>query len=133
MRNALLPLIALTLLVPLAGGQEKESPDKAALAKAVQDADAVFTATIEKVKPISQTNSIPPSIRGEVTFKDVKPLRGKAEGETFAYTFKKGTTKNLELDAKGQVLVAIKQKAAMVIVPATEANLGLVKKEGGEK
>jgi hypothetical protein len=115
------------LLTPDASGQEKQDKDKAGLAKAFQEADVVFTATVEQIKPIAQTNSIPPSIRGDITFKDVEALRGTPAGKKFAYTYKKGTTRNLDLGVKGRVVVAVKQKAVTALVPATEANLALAK------
>ena len=107
--------------------------NEAALLKSLQEADAVFTAQIGGVKPISQTNSIPPSIRGEITFKDVKPLKGKADGAKFGYSYREGTTKNLDLAAEGQVIVAVMQKGVTVVIPATEANLALVKKSEEKK
>jgi hypothetical protein len=120
-------LLGLPLLAPDAGGQEKQDKDNAGLGKAFQEADAVFTAEVGEIKPLSRTNSIPPSIRGDITFKDVKSLRGTPEGRKFAYTYRKGSTKNLDLAAKGRVVVAVRHKAVTVLVPATDANLALAK------
>jgi hypothetical protein len=109
--------------------------DDEALAKALKEADTLFTAKVGKVSVLAQTNSIPPATLGKVVFKEAKALRGTvAEDATYSYTYRKGTTKNLDLQETGMVLVAVKQKAATAIVPATDANLALAKKflEGGK-
>ena len=119
-------LLAAFILVASVPAQDKADD---ALAKALKEADVVFTGKIGKVNPLGQTNSIPPSTFGNVTFKDTKALRGKVpEGTTFAYSYKEDFTKNLDLTAAGAVLVAAKGKGVSVIVPATEANLALAKK-----
>jgi hypothetical protein len=126
MKNRLAALLAAVLLVPCAPAQEKADE---ALAKAMKEADVLFTGKVGKVNPLGQTNSIPPSTFGTVAFKDPKALLGKVpDGATFSYAFKEGTTKNLDLDAKGDVVVAVKGKGVTVIVPATEANLALARK-----
>lgn len=102
--------------------------DQAALTKALKDADVVFTGKIGKVNPLGQTNSIPPSTFGNISFKEPKALRGTVPGAaTFSYSFREGK-QNMDLEAAGPVLVAVKQKGVMVIVPATEANLALARK-----
>jgi len=119
-----------TAAVPSGTAQEKQDKDgtDAALVKALKDADVLFTGKIGKVSPLAQTNSIPPSTFGKVTFKDTKILRGVLpDGATFTYSYKEGTTKNLDLRTDGQVLVAVKQKGVAVVVPATEANLALAR------
>ncbi len=99
-----------------------------ALAKSLKDADAIFTADIGKVKPLGQTNSIPASVFGNVTFKVDKTLTGKAPDGALSYSFREGSTINLDLDAKGKVLVASKGKGVLAIVSATEANFAVAKK-----
>jgi hypothetical protein len=80
------------------------------------------------VAPLGRTNSIPPSIFGNVTFKDVQALRGKPpEPATFSYSHKEGTTKHLDLKSEGLMVVAVKGQAVTAVVPATEANLALTK------
>ncbi len=119
-----LAAVVVFVLAPFAMAQDKD-----ALTKSLKEADVVFTGKIGKVNPLGQTNSIPPSTFGNVTFKDTKALRGTVPGgATFSYSYREGATKNLELMAEGMVLVAVKQKGVTVIVPATEANLALAKK-----
>src|SRR5438874_12328425 len=92
-------LVGVFVLAPYSMAQ-----DQAALTKALKDADVVFTAKIGKVNPLGQTNSIPPSTFGNVSFKDTKALRGTVAGAaTFNYSFREGTTRNLDLDAAGPV------------------------------
>jgi hypothetical protein len=113
------------LLVQHSSAQEDPNDT---LVKALKQADLIFTSTIDKVNLLGQTSSIPPSTFGNVTFQDTKALRGKVpETATFSYSFRRGTTKNLDLKAAGQVLVAVKQKGVLVVVPATEPNLALAK------
>jgi hypothetical protein len=120
-------LLGVFLLAPVAAGQDKKADD--ALAKSLQEADVVFTGQIGKVNLLGRTNSIPPNTFGKITFKDARALHGAVEeAPMFSYSYKKGTTMNVDLEAKGQVLVAVKGKAVTVIVPATEANLALAKK-----
>jgi hypothetical protein len=127
-------VVAVTVLTPLAGGKEKEGPDQASLAKAFREADAVFTAKVKEVNPQGMTNSIPATVFGTVTFKDVKPVRGAApEGLTFSYSYREGASKHLNLAATVPVVVATRQKAVTVIVPATEANLALAAKGAKQK
>lgn len=64
---ATLLALLLTSAAPADDAKEKAAE---ALAKTFKDADAVFTAEGAKVKPLGQTNSIPASVFGEVTFKD---------------------------------------------------------------
>jgi len=119
-------LLGVVLLVPCLLAQEKAEE---ALAQSLKEADVIFIGTIGKVEPLSQTNSIPPSTSGRVSFKVGQTLHGTVpEGATFTYTYKEGTTKNMELGTDAQVLVAAKGKGVFVIVPATEANMALVKK-----
>jgi len=119
-----LTLVGLFLLEPSLTAQ-----DQAVLTKVLKEADVVFTGKVGKVNPLGQTNSIPPSTFGNVSFKEPKALRGKVpEAATFSYSFREGTTKNLDLEARGLVLVAIKGKGVSAIVPATEANLALARK-----
>jgi hypothetical protein len=116
-------LLGVMMLAPASRAQEQD-----ALTKALKDADIVFTGKIGKVNPLGQTNSIPPSTFGNISFKESKALRGTVpEGGTFNYSFREGR-KNFDLKATGSVLVAVKQKGVLVIVPATEANLALAKK-----
>jgi hypothetical protein len=130
MRLALPALLASLIVMPCLSADEKANE---ALAKSLKEADIVFIAKLGKVSPLGQTNSIPPSTFGRVSFKDAKALRGAVpEGATFSYSFRKGTTKNLELNADGPVLVAVKGKGVSVIVPATEANLALARKAVGD-
>ena len=127
MKRAIAGVTLLLALVPCSTGQEKKTDD--ALTQALKGADVIFTGTIGKVSPMGQTNSIPPSTFGNMTFKDAKALKGEAkEGTSYNYSYKEGTTKNMDLQAKGQVLVAVKGKSAVVIVPATEENLALAQK-----
>ena len=129
LRPILCAFISLALLGCFAFAQESDSPDPSVLLKALREADAVFTATISKVNPIGMTNSIPPSVFGEVTFKDIRPLRGAAPTlSKFSYSYKEGATGQLDLMAKGTLVVAVRQKGLSVVVPATEANLALAKK-----
>jgi hypothetical protein len=129
----ILALVVGLLAVPSFSAQEKADDG---LLKALKEADVVFTGKIGKVMPLGQTNSIPPSTFGEITFKDAKALLGKvADAPKYSYSYKEGTTKNVDLKATDQVLVAVKGKGVSAIVPATEANLALAKKalEGKEK
>jgi hypothetical protein len=126
-------LAALFAGAALADGPDKKRTDEAELLKALRDASAVFTAELGGVKPVAQTNSIPPTTRGEVSFKEAKPLRGKAGEKVYGYTYREGATKNVDLGATGRVLVAVKDKDVLAIVPATEANLALVKKAEEKK
>jgi hypothetical protein len=127
--GVVLVLLGMVLLMPGLPAQEKADD---ALAKALKDADQVFIGKIGKVNPLGQTNSILPSTFGNITFKETKALRGQPlEAGPFNYSFKEGR-KNFDLGAKGQVLVAVKQKSATVIVPATEANLAIAKKAIGD-
>jgi hypothetical protein len=114
----------LILLAPYSAAQDKKAEE--ALAKALKEADAIFTAAVGKVSPQGQTNSIPPSTFGNVTFKDAKALRGTAPEAAVPYSVREGM-KHIDLTAKGQVLVAVK-KSVTALVPATEANLALAKK-----
>jgi hypothetical protein len=112
----------------LAWSDDKDA-EQAALAKAFKDADLVFTAKVGKIDELGSTNSIPPSVFGKVTFKDVKALRGEApESPTFNYSRREGS-KQIVLESKDTVVVAIRQKGVTVVVPATEANLALAKGE----
>jgi len=130
LRSGVLTLLGVFLLMSGLPAQEKQND---ALAKALQEADLVFTGKIEKVNPIGRTNSIPPSTFGDIAFKDTKALRGPPlEVGKFNYSFRKGMT-NMDLAAQGQVLVTVKQKSVTVIVPVTEANLALAKKVGDDK
>ena len=99
-----------------------------ALAKSLKDADAIFTADIGKVNALGQTNSIPASVFGNVTFKDAKALKGAVPEAALSYSFREGSAMNLGLEVKGKVLVATKGKGVLAIVPANEANLILAKK-----
>ena len=129
MRAMLSAVPAVALLASLAGGQEREAPGPAALAKAFREADAVFTATVGKVRPLGMTDSIPASLFGQVTFKNIKPLRGAAPASpTFSYSYREGATEQMDLMAAGTVVVAARQKGVSVVVPATEANLALARK-----
>lgn len=107
---------------------EKPKVDEAELMKSLKAADAVFTAEIGSAKPVAQTNSIPPSIIGEITFKSVKALRGKSEEKVYRYGYREGSVKNLEFGEKGRVIVVVKEKGVLAIIQATEANLALVRK-----
>jgi hypothetical protein len=124
---------------PVSGGEAQAGSDdtpKAApdlndqkLVALLKDADLIFTAKTEKVKPEGQTRSIPPSIFGQVTFQDVTMLRGAMpDAPRFRYSFREGQTRNLDLTPNSMVLVATKADAAVAIVAATEANLTLAKK-----
>ena len=128
---ALLPAGSRADAVPLQAAQDKpdkDTPD-ADLTKAFKDAEVVFTGKLSKVQPRARTNSIPPSILGNVTFKEVKTLRGVAPADsTFSYSYREGVTKNLDLKLDVPVVVAVKGKGAYVIVPATETNLALAMK-----
>jgi hypothetical protein len=116
-------LLGVLVMAPYSRAQ-----DEAALSNALKDADIVFTGKIGKVNPLGQTNSIPPSTFGNISFKETKALRGTVpEGGMFNYSFREGR-KNFDLKATGSVLVAVKQKGVLLIVPATEANLALAKK-----
>lgn len=110
---------------------EPARPDEkalaAALAKSLKDADAIFTAEIGTVKSLGQTNSIPASVFGNVTFKVDMALTGKGPDGALSYSFREGSIINLDLDAKGIVLVARKGKGVLAIGPATDANLALAK------
>jgi len=120
----------------LSAGPGKDEPatdqpavDEASLVTSLKEADLIFTGTLAKVHPLGQTNSIPASIFGAVTFKNLKPLRGSPPAAaTFSYSYREGLTKNLDLTPDAQVLAAAKGKAVIAIVPATDANLALAKK-----
>lgn len=100
-----------------------------ALAQTLKDADTIFTAQMSKMNPLGQTNSIPASVFGEVTFKDGKAMKGTvADDGKYSYSHREGQTKNLDLGATGKVLVAAKGKSVTAIVPATEANIAAAKK-----
>ena len=119
----------IVLMIALALTGNSTAQDRDALTKSLKEADLVFTAKISKVNPLGETNSIPPSTFGNVVFKDPKALRGTVpNAATFNYSFREGTTKNLDLMSKDTVLVAVKQKGVAAIVPATEANLALANK-----
>src|ERR1051325_4576020 len=119
-RIAVMTLLGALLFVSGMPAQEKADD---ALAKALTEADLVFTGKI----------SIPPSVFGEIVFNETKALHGpQLDGATFRYSFRKGRT-NMDLAAKGLVLVAVKQKSVTVIVPATEANLALAQRAGDDK
>src|SRR5438128_1318022 len=120
----------LTLVCGLIMGQWAITQEKGddALAKSLREADLVFTGKIGKVNPLGQTNSIPPSTFGNISFKDTKALRGALpQATTFTYSFREGK-KNFDLEATGQVIVAVKQKGVLLIVPANDTNLALAKK-----
>jgi hypothetical protein len=122
--------VFLVLVGGLMLGQHAFAQDKSEdlLAKSLKEADLVFTGKIGKVNPLGQTSSIPPSTFGNITFKEPKALRGALpQAMTFSYSFREGR-KNFDLEATGQVIVAVKQKGVLVIVPATEANLALARK-----
>jgi hypothetical protein len=131
-----MPCVAVLALVGLLPSWLPEEKDQEPLLKTLKEADVVFTGKIGKVMPLGQTNSIPPSTFGEITFKEAKALLGKvADAPKYSYSYKEGTTKNVDLKTTEQVLVAVKGKGVSAIVPATEANLALAKKalEGKEK
>ena len=122
-----------TLIVGMVLVLAPQAPADEALAKSLKDADVIFTAKIGKVEPLGQTNSIPPSTFGSIAFKDAQALRGTVpDGAKFSYSFREGTTRNLDLKAQGEVIVAAKGKGVIAIVPATEANLALAKKASGD-
>jgi hypothetical protein len=127
----LIQSIALLVLCLSPEGKEDE-----ALLRSLKEADVVFTARIGKVSPLGQTNSIPPSTFGEITFLEPRALRGTVqEGVKYSYSFREGTTKNMNLKAQGLVLVAVKGKSVTVIVPATEDTIAFTRKaiEGKEQ
>ena len=133
MRNALAALLGLLAMTwPSAAGDiTDKADDKAsveALAKSLKDADALFTADIGKVVTLGQTNSIPATVFGNVAFKDAKILKGKLPAGPLSFSYREGGSMNWDLDAKGKVLIAANGKGVLAIVPATEANLALVKK-----
>jgi hypothetical protein len=134
MRFLLATALTMACLFCSAFGQESDGPDPNLLTKAFQEADVVFTATVGRVSPIGMTNSIPASIFGEVTFKDVKALRGAVPGTAkFSFSYREGETQQMDLAAKGTVLVAVRQKGVSAVVPATDANLALVKKAASKE
>jgi hypothetical protein len=121
--------IALLVLMVLAPYSMADDKPNDALVKGLKEADLIFTGKVSKVNPLGQTNSIPPSTFGDITFKEPKALRGTVpEAAKFSYSFREGTTQNLDLKADGEVLIAVKGKGVLVIVPASEANLTLAKK-----
>ena len=68
--------------------KEPEKPDEA-LVTALKGAEVIFTGKLTKVDPKGQTNSIPPSTFGTVTFGDVKALKGTApEKASCSYSFR---------------------------------------------
>jgi hypothetical protein len=128
MRQLMSLVLALAFVSPLALADDKDGPDEATLTKAFKDADVIFTAKVGKVDAQGMTNSIPASIFGKVTFKDVKALYGDApETPTFSYSYREGS-KQVVLSATDTVVVAVRQKAVTVVMPATEANLALATK-----
>jgi hypothetical protein len=128
MKTRCAALLGMFLFLPVTAAQD-QGKGADALAKSLKEADVVFTGKVGKVNPLGRTSSIPPSTFGNIAFQDAKALRGTvAEAPTFNYSYKKGTTVNVDLGAKGEVLVAVKGKAVVVLVPATEANLALAKK-----
>jgi hypothetical protein len=138
LKNSLLLLVALALAFPLLALADppKDKADKAEadLVKALKDADAVFTAKVGKVEPLGQTNSIPASVFGKVSFKDPKALRGELpKATTFSFSYREGMTGLMDLEAKDDVIVAVKKDGVSVVVAASEANLALAKKALGQE
>jgi hypothetical protein len=132
--------LACPQLVPAAppAAVDRDQPDagkvEAELVKALKAADVVFTAKVGKVDPLGQTNSIPASIFGKVTFKDLKAIQGALpKGATFSYSYREGMAQHLDLVATGQVLVAVKKDSVSAVVAATDANMALAKKTLGEE
>src|SRR2546423_15688509 len=103
-------LLGVFVLVPCAKAQ-----DQAALTKALKESDVVFTGKISKVNPLGQTNSIPPSTFGNITFKEPKALRGTVPGAaTFSSSFREGQ-KHMDLEAAPHAIVAGKQRGVLAI------------------
>jgi hypothetical protein len=132
------PILVAALAFPLLAladpPKDKAEKAEADVVKALKDADAVFTARVGKVEPQGQTNSIPASIFGKVSFKDPKALRGDLpKAATFSYSYREGMTELMDLEAKGDVIVAVKKEGVTVVVAATEANLALAKKALGQE
>src|SRR6516162_1452136 len=91
----------LVLVGGLMLGQNVPAQEKSEdiLAKSLTEADLVFTGKIGKVNPLGQTNSIPPSTFGNITFKEANVLRGTLpQVITFSYSFREGK-KNFDLEA----------------------------------
>ena len=115
----------LVCVLPLASPEDRAYQ---ALEKSLKEADVVFTGKIGKLNPQGQTNSIPPSTFGDITFNETRALRGKLpEGAKFSYSFREGMS-NMDLRATGRVLVAVKGKSVSAVVPASDTNLELAKK-----
>ena|SRR5436305_13777122 len=125
-------LLGICILIPTSRAEDKKDQPDDALLKSLKEADVIFTGTIDKVSPLGQTNSIPPSTFGEIKFKNTKALRGSIPEGKLNYSFREGK-KNFDLDAKGDVIVALQKTGVTVIVPANDANLALAKKIAEEK
>jgi len=121
---AVVALLSVFLLRSVSTAGEKSENT---LANSLQEADLIFTGKIKKVDPLGRSNSVPPSTFGNITFADTKALRGAVTEGKFNYTYREGK-RNFDLEAKGEVLVAIKNTRVLAIVPATESNLGVAKK-----
>src|SRR5262245_25110170 len=109
-------------LVACSSAQEtdKDKNAKASLLRSIADADTVFTAVIDRVDPMAQTNSIPPTTTGTVRFKDIKRVTGRPDAATpFTYTHREDMP-NMHLDAKGKVLAVAKKDRLLAIVPISD-------------
>src|SRR5437667_410367 len=96
-KTAVLALVGILFLLSGSVADEKQDQADDALAKSLKDADVIFTGKIGKVNPLGQTNSIPPSTFGEITFKDGKALRGAVPEAKLNYSTREGKT-NFDLE-----------------------------------
>jgi hypothetical protein len=130
LRLAGLLMLAVTATASAADKDKLDAgKDQADLVKALQAAENMFTAKVRKVEPLGQTNSIPASIFGKVTLKDLKPLSGALpKAATFSSSYREGMTQLMDLMASGEVLVGVKKEGVSMVVAATEANLAIAKR-----
>jgi RNA polymerase sigma factor (sigma-70 family) len=123
------PVAAVATPVDTSPSQPEAKADEELLA-ALRACELVITAKIARVTPMGQTNSVPPSIFGTITFQDVKVLTGKVPADpTFDYRYRNNEAgmRHLDLSSKELVLAGISGNGVRVIVPASEANLAAAK------
>jgi hypothetical protein len=127
LRSGTGPIVAAT---PLPSNEDvparPAAPIDPALREALKKVDQVFTAKIAGVKHNGAARSEPPIYFGNVTFQDMKALRGAAPAQptfNFSYRGNKDGRKNLLLDATEVVMVGVSGQDVRFIVPATDANV----------
>ena len=102
---------------------------KADVAAKFKQGDLLFVATVDQVKQVAMTSSIPPTILMNITFKDLQMLRGKAPGNlTFHYSVRGQVDAALTAGKKAIVAanVAGNNGVIVAIAEATDENLKAV-------